>query len=304
MTQNTPPLADVSVLLEERRRYHAWLDSLEARRDATPPHVYARVESDYRGRLAQVTQRLAGHHDAVAGELAGLRARLSLLEAEVQLRRDERAEAELRGHVGELGQAETEAAMRSIDAVLDGLEAEQRRLEEDAGRLAEILATVGGAPAGSASLAAPQGGEAQAAAVPEPAVEGSADMGQDDLGFLRDLVEEGLTSAGPTPQAASPAAPAAPGGPATLTPGDGLAPIERDFAPVGQPDAAALPESRPSQAGQAQPYGANVPGSTPIRLRSSGAIEQSKTLKCADCGSANYPTEWYCERCGAELAAL
>ena len=30
----------------------------------------------------------------------------------------------------------------------------------------------------------------------------------------------------------------------------------------------------------------------------------NKTLKCAECGSMNRPTEWYCERCGAELAAL
>ncbi|HEV8612755.1 MAG TPA: hypothetical protein VGQ73_04530, partial [Gemmatimonadales bacterium] len=30
----------------------------------------------------------------------------------------------------------------------------------------------------------------------------------------------------------------------------------------------------------------------------------AKTLKCAECGSLNRPTEWYCERCGAELAAL
>ena len=29
-----------------------------------------------------------------------------------------------------------------------------------------------------------------------------------------------------------------------------------------------------------------------------------KTLKCGECGTMNRPTEWYCERCGAELAAL
>jgi hypothetical protein len=29
-----------------------------------------------------------------------------------------------------------------------------------------------------------------------------------------------------------------------------------------------------------------------------------KTLKCQECGTFNYPTEWYCERCGGELAAL
>jgi uncharacterized OB-fold protein len=33
------------------------------------------------------------------------------------------------------------------------------------------------------------------------------------------------------------------------------------------------------------------------------AAEQ-KTLKCAECGSMNFPTEWYCERCGAELAQI
>ena len=30
----------------------------------------------------------------------------------------------------------------------------------------------------------------------------------------------------------------------------------------------------------------------------------AKTLKCGECGTMNLPTEWYCERCGAELAAL
>jgi len=53
-----------------------------------------------------------------------------------------------------------------------------------------------------------------------------------------------------------------------------------------------------------RPLAANVPSNTPIVLRTSGQTEQSKTLKCSECGAMNYPTEWYCERCGAELAAL
>jgi hypothetical protein len=36
----------------------------------------------------------------------------------------------------------------------------------------------------------------------------------------------------------------------------------------------------------------------------SGGQTQTKTLKCAECGELNRPTEWYCERCGAELASL
>jgi hypothetical protein len=52
------------------------------------------------------------------------------------------------------------------------------------------------------------------------------------------------------------------------------------------------------------PLAANVPANTPIVLRPANTLEQAKTLKCNECGGLNYPTEWYCERCGAELAAL
>ena len=32
--------------------------------------------------------------------------------------------------------------------------------------------------------------------------------------------------------------------------------------------------------------------------------EAVKSLKCGECGTLNHPTEWYCERCGGELAAF
>lgn len=32
--------------------------------------------------------------------------------------------------------------------------------------------------------------------------------------------------------------------------------------------------------------------------------DQQKTLRCTECGTMNFPTEWYCERCGGELAAF
>ena len=37
--------------------------------------------------------------------------------------------------------------------------------------------------------------------------------------------------------------------------------------------------------------------------RDADAGGQAKTLRCGECGTMNYPTEWYCERCGGELAA-
>lgn len=53
-------------------------------------------------------------------------------------------------------------------------------------------------------------------------------------------------------------------------------------------------ESGAFQASNLSTFGGRTP-------RSSEAI---KSLKCGECGSLNYPTEWYCERCGGELAAF
>jgi len=36
----------------------------------------------------------------------------------------------------------------------------------------------------------------------------------------------------------------------------------------------------------------------------SPSSEAQKTLRCTECGTMNLPTEWYCERCGGELAAF
>ena len=51
------------------------------------------------------------------------------------------------------------------------------------------------------------------------------------------------------------------------------------------------------------PLAMNVTGNIPIVLKEKSS-ETAKSLKCGECGSMNYPTEWYCERCGAELASL
>jgi hypothetical protein len=52
-----------------------------------------------------------------------------------------------------------------------------------------------------------------------------------------------------------------------------------------------------------KPFAANVVSNNPLSLKSSGP-KDIKTLKCRECGAMNDPTEWYCERCGAELSGL
>jgi hypothetical protein len=73
------------------------------------------------------------------------------------------------------------------------------------------------------------------------------------------------------------------------------APVAASGLPLIMPDAPGRAEPRFSQPGSRD--------SVPSYLKESPP-EQVKTLKCQECGTLNYPTEWYCERCGAELAAL
>ena len=69
---------------------------------------------------------------------------------------------------------------------------------------------------------------------------------------------------------------------------------------VTAPDSDDTPAEKASEG----PYRAPIKTDpVPLFLRDV-PVEQIKTLKCAECGNMNYPTEWYCERCGGELAAM
>ena len=102
--------------------------------------------------------------------------------------------------------------------------------------------------------------------------------------------------------------------------------VGRASTPVKADDPAPVTAPRPSGASRAMPTPspAAPPVTPPVRSTSttrpptegdetsSGPLgrptprtsQAIKTLKCQECGTLNYPTEWYCERCGGELAAL
>jgi hypothetical protein len=71
------------------------------------------------------------------------------------------------------------------------------------------------------------------------------------------------------------------------------------------------PSPKRASGAQFQPA---IPGDPPRSAPMSGSVtpaaslnddaEVAKTLKCKECGRMNLATEWYCESCGAELAAL
>ncbi|HEU5175249.1 MAG TPA: zinc ribbon domain-containing protein, partial [Gemmatimonadaceae bacterium] len=108
----------------------------------------------------------------------------------------------------------------------------------------------------------------------------------DELAFLRDVT--GVTPA----QSIAPPAEAE-GTPSAASP---ERPVNDALGLVLPSDAPAI--TAPRRASTEAPLGTAPTVTKPEVGR------QGKTLKCTDCGSLNYPTEWYCERCGAELSAL
>jgi hypothetical protein len=350
MTESNHSLDGVPALIEERRKFEAWLAALEARRETTPGHVFDRVKGDYQARLARVDEQLVAHRQAIEEERASSQSRLSLLEADEQLRRDERAELELRSHVGELAGAEAEAAFAAIDETIHRL-VEEKQATND--RIAELDALLEFKPSG-ATAAEPEPAHAPEAAAPAAAAPAASPEAADEraasksgslvtpggsfdeLAFLSEVVgeEERRAAQSSRPAAAPPAAqpwsrsapptnqpnlrqaaavPAPPAAPAAAHASETHAPPTDSGMPrrgVGprreEPTESLLAgmEHAPRRGLRDAPLAANIPSNTPIVLRATGAVEQTKTLKCNECGALNYPTEWYCERCGAELAAL
>jgi len=324
MTDSNRSLSELPGLLAERRRYESWLAALDARRETTPQHVFERVQADYKSRLGRVTEQLEAHRHIVEEERASVDSRLSLLQAEERMRRDERAELELRSHVGELVGEEAETAFKTVDDSIEHLLSEKGGLQARIDELAALLDDRPDArwsPELPAAPVPPKAGAAPPPAPERPAAERPA--------AERSAPERVADRRPPEPPpAARPSTPPAPASkPATpvtdasfdelaflntvVGAGDAsqtlVAQSRRDAALVRDERAAESPLSGVDGKGAATsgeaPLAANVTANVPITLRAT-ANEQTKTLKCNECGGMNYPTEWYCERCGAELAAL
>jgi len=315
MTDSNHSVNEVIALLEERRRYENWLQALDARRDTTPGHVFERVQTDYRARLARVDEQIDSHRHAIEEERASVQSRLSLLEAEERTRRDERAELELRAHVGELSGSEAESAFKSVDDALAELTGEKTSLQARVVELQTILepraTPAETAPSVDASAPPAGSGPTEPAAsddvVPIEALTSETPAGQqvneadipglrtpsgsfDELAFLNTVV--GAEARAPQAGGAEPL----------------IGSSRRDSSIVrddsnGESLLAGIGDTPPRNMASV-PLARNVPANTPIVLKATSSVEQVKTLKCSECGAMNYPTEWYCERCGAELAAL
>ena len=318
-------LENVAALMLERQRIESWLATLEARKASTPDHVYQRVRGDYSTRLKTITDQLLARHTALKTHVDQLQARLTQFETEAQRFKDERAESELRMQVGELSVADWNTKVRECDEGIAKLTEAQAQARGALAQAREILAMV----AGQANGAAPTSNSTSSPRISRP-------VNVDDF-----RVKE---NGAPKPPSAPPATPSQPsgsgmneleflnsvvGGQGPNT-GNGQKPpaesieLETEGAPDlaqtllnrvnqrtggnlredGDADSLLKGVGQPKPGNKTNPLAANVTESNPIVLRPQGGPERHKTLKCQECGTMNYPTEWYCERCGAELVSV
>jgi hypothetical protein len=320
----SPGGAPIEALLHERARFQQWLAKLDSAASTAPPAVRAKVRADYQGRLQGVIEQLKSHAETICSALERHRTAQGDLEGRCAQAEESLAEAEVRHVVGEYADDAWEQLRADTTRTIQSLQTELKKIGDEIDRLVEVQGFI-------AEPAAPQWEEEPEPAVAEPEPVPIADLEPAPAGPRPPPAIEMLPD--PTPDIA-----AAAGSPQSLDQVPDLA-----AAPVGAPrfvpkPAAEPARGRPPVAAPARP--AVVPGdelaflksvsddrrsaprrsgetvkpdlpSEPVATTAApqpsakpGQASQAKTLKCGECGTLNRPTEWYCERCGAELAAL
>ncbi len=282
-------------LLDERQRYQGWLATLEGRRSSTPPHVYERVQRDYTGRLDRVMQSLAERAGQLSGTIELLTAELATLRQREADRTDERHEAELRAAVGEFTPDDWERRRADADSDLEQMAAERHSLEEELDELQRIVALTQSIKPDAAT----SGREQPSVATPESAQAGAP---SEAAPSIEDFIAEWHPpQARPEPNVAAPARRNT--APDTSDLEDQVIPA----SPMGGNPVGAAGADYGIANGVTGVAGGIAP--TPPRTPTPAAIGDSrrdtdKTLKCPECGTMNYATEWYCERCGGELSTF
>jgi hypothetical protein len=331
MSESTNSMDALNALMEERNRYEQWLAQLDARKGTTPPHVFDRVRIDYAARLNHVLDQLAGRATELQATAGTLAERVAALYADETTLRDERAEAELRASVGEFSLDHAREVMQRCDEGIASLGAERASVGKELGRVQEILAVairpttppvgeapivpieaiglpVAAQPAAPAVHAAAPVAKAPTPPVPHPPAARPAPASSfDELAFLQSVVDKPSPMPAdlprPEPRAETRPAPAAARAP-VVDPIDVEVPAAASAAPVRRGAPTPVLTSAPLIEKEGQDANSTLtPGSIPAFLKDM-PTEQIKTLKCQECGTMNYPTEWYCERCGGELAAM
>ena len=289
MSEKEPVSLDaLNGLLKERQRYEEWLAALEAKRPTTSESVYQRVQADYQARLRDVSAKLTERAGELRETVDNLTSRLEEISLQESQQREARQEAELRAAVGEYTEKQWKEIGGAWDKELARLTKERTALEAQLNELTRILTLSTKEKPGETGVARPQSPPAGTTRVPVSPV------------VPRPAVPEPPTLNPPSRTDHQPAAAPPPGSPPSpqrpaRSPFDEF----RVLRPTTPSAASPASQAPATTAAVATPTSVPKPGGA-----QDPRSEQHKTLKCPECGAANYPTEWYCERCGGELATM
>ena len=309
----TNALDALRALISERQQYEQWISTLEAKREGTPEHVFERVHNDYRGRLDRVVSEIRGHAEELQLSISTLSARLVEVARDEDTRREGLQEAELRAAVGEYEPAQWQEIKSEAEAALEKIAADRVSLDSQLNELRAIQKLSEMSPGGMAEEPQPQASAAvpdKPVAAQSPSVEPAPRAPEREI--PAPVTEPGSPAAGHrTGTAAAPPRPA--GEPAPAPPQQSQQsqqsqqpqPAVSPHANVPLEPIAAAASAAAGAASKPRSMKSPTGGIQAVRARTEGVRPDSmKTLKCPECGTANYPTEWYCERCGGELATM
>jgi TolA-binding protein len=278
MAEREPVSLDaLNGLLKERQRYEEWLAALEDKRANTPDSVYQRVQGDYQTRLREVSSKLAERAGELRENIDALTIKLEEITRQETQQREARQEAELRAAVGEYTDKQWKEIGGAWDKELARLLKDKSAVDAQLNELNRIFAlSVKEKQSEAAALARANSGD----------------------GFRAPISPVLPRAAVPQPPTLNPPSRVEqPAAPRTQSPPPSPARSPFDQFPVLRPGGSSTP-----------PQTTTAVATPPSVPKSGGAndprSEQHKTLKCPECGAANYPTEWYCERCGGELATM
>ena len=276
----------IESLLEQRSQYEEWILRLDTTGDKASPAVRQRVRGDYEARLESVMEQLRGRGTAIAEELERQHASQAELDRERRTAEEELAEAEVRHSVGEYSEDEWRQHSEQSKKGIEQLRSRLRAIGSEITRLTEIQALI----AGTRATPAP--------APPPPAPRAAPRSEVVEQAFL-------VTHVADEPE------PVQPPPPKSRQPEPAAAPVDEMafLKSVSDDEPSRLASRRPNPEGSATtttaaPRESSVPSATPAAGAGKAASGVAKTLKCGECGTLNRPTEWYCERCGAELAGV
>lgn len=274
----------IDELLEQRKQYEQWLAKLDASGDKAPPAVRQRVRGDYEARLHSVIEQLRSRGAAISEELERYHASQAELDRERRAAEEALAEAEVRYAVGEYTEDEWQRLAEESRREIEQLRNKLRAVGSEITRLTQVQGVIA-SPRAAPPVAQPPRPRPEVAEQPPPIAQVAEPVAQPEPAHSRYAPQ-------PEPEPE----------PAAV---DELAFLK------SVSDEEPKPARRPSNPNLAAPNMA-VPSvgrapetvQTAVPTVSKAAAGVAKTLKCGECGTLNRPTEWYCERCGAELAGV